>query len=46
MNSSETTHRRGFLGRILGAAAAASFPIGAAGQSSAQQGGPDAWITK
>ena len=46
MSSSETTHRRGFLGRILGAAAAASFPIGAAGQASAQQGGPDDWLTK
>ena len=46
MSGSETTHRRGFLGRILGAAAVASFPIGAGGQAAAQQGGPDDWLNK
>ena len=46
MSGSETTHRRGFLGRILGAAAVASFPIGSGGQASAQQGGPDDWLNK
>ena len=53
--SSETTGRRGLLGRIFGAAAAASLPM--AGVAAAQPGppaaakarpasGPDSWIAE
>jgi hypothetical protein len=48
MDTADKTHRRGFLGRIVGAAAAASFPIAgvsAAAQKPAAAGNPaDAWI--
>jgi hypothetical protein len=42
MNSSDKTHRRGFLGAILGAAAAAGLPI-AGTRAAAQESGSD-WI--
>src|SRR5262245_18519438 len=47
----ETTGRRGFLGRIFGAAAAASLPMAevASAQTKsapAAASGPDAWIAK
>src|SRR5262245_20450398 len=38
------THRSGFLGRILGAAAAASLPLGAEQAAAQQAGNPDSWI--
>ena len=45
MNPSENTHRRGFLGRVLGAAAAvASLPVIGVREAGAQQSGPDDWI--
>ena len=44
MNASSTTHRRGFLGRVLGAAAAAGFSIGRTESAFAQASGPDDWI--
>jgi len=45
MSDSVNTHRRGFLGRVLGASAAATFTMFGARQSEAQQpGDPDAWI--
>jgi intracellular sulfur oxidation DsrE/DsrF family protein len=45
MHASETTHRRGFLGRVLGAAvAAAGFPIAGAREIAAQGAGPDDWM--
>lgn len=44
MNPADTTHRRGFLGRLFGtAAAAASLPFASAGVQ-AQTAGPDDWI--
>jgi len=43
MDSLENTHRRGFLGRMLGAAAAATLPIVGV-RVTAQEAGPDAWI--
>src|SRR4030095_15709465 len=44
MDASSTTHRRGFLGRGLGAAAAAGFSIGRTESAFAQASGPDDWI--
>jgi intracellular sulfur oxidation DsrE/DsrF family protein len=45
MHASETTHRRGFLGRVLGAAvAAAGFPIAGVREVAAQGAGPDDWM--
>jgi len=44
MDASSTTHRRGFLGRVLGAAAAAGFSIGRTESAFAQASGPDDWI--
>ena len=44
MMTTDGTSRRGFLGRVLGAAAAVSLPVGQAGTAAAQQASPDAWI--
>jgi len=45
MNASNTTHRRGFLGRVFGAAAAAaSVSIGRSESAFAQTAGADDWI--
>lgn len=44
MDSSVTTHRRGFLARVFGTTAAAA--LAGAGQASAQATGPDAWIAQ
>jgi hypothetical protein len=44
MNVSDTTHRRSFLGRMLGAAAAAGVSIVGGGAAAAQEPGPDDWI--
>jgi intracellular sulfur oxidation DsrE/DsrF family protein len=44
MNTAETTHRRGFLRRMFGAAAAASVPISGMRTVAAQESGPDDWI--
>jgi intracellular sulfur oxidation DsrE/DsrF family protein len=44
MNASSTTHRRGFLGRVFGAAAAAGISIGRTAPVFAQASGPDDWI--
>ena len=44
MNAADTTHRRGFLGRVFGAAAAAGVSIVGGGTAAAQQAGPDDWI--
>jgi intracellular sulfur oxidation DsrE/DsrF family protein len=44
MNATDTTHRRGFLGRLLSAAAAASVSIVGGGAAAAQEPGPDDWI--
>ena len=44
MNASETTHRRGFLGRLFGAAAAASVSVVGGEAGAAQEAGPDDWI--
>jgi intracellular sulfur oxidation DsrE/DsrF family protein len=44
MDASSTTHRRGFLGRVFGAAAAAGFSIGRTEPAFAQASGPDDWI--
>jgi hypothetical protein len=44
MNASDTTHRRGFLGRVFGAAAAASVSIVGGSVAAAQEPGPDDWI--
>jgi hypothetical protein len=44
MNASDTTHRRGFLGRVFGAAAAASVSIVGGSAAAAQEPGPDDWI--
>jgi hypothetical protein len=43
MNSAEKTYRRGFLGRMIGAVAAAGLPFGAR-DAAAQMSGPDDWI--
>jgi intracellular sulfur oxidation DsrE/DsrF family protein len=44
MNAVQTTHRRGFLGRLFGAAAAASVSIVGGDGVAAQASGPDDWI--
>jgi intracellular sulfur oxidation DsrE/DsrF family protein len=44
MNTAETTHRRGFLRRMFGAAAAASASISGIRTVAAQESGPDDWI--
>jgi intracellular sulfur oxidation DsrE/DsrF family protein len=44
MTSETQTARRGFLGRILGAIAAASLPIVGTRVVEAQEAGPDDWI--
>lgn len=45
MYSTSTTPRRGFLGRLFGAAAAASLPMsGVRAASAAQAAGPDDWM--
>jgi intracellular sulfur oxidation DsrE/DsrF family protein len=44
MNASDTTHRRSFLGRVFGAAAAAGVSIAGGGAVAAQESGPDDWI--
>src|SRR2546425_9048406 len=44
MMTTDGTSRRGFMGRVLGAAAAVSLPVGLAGTAAAQQASPDAWI--
>jgi intracellular sulfur oxidation DsrE/DsrF family protein len=44
MNALQTTHRRGFLGRFFGAAAAASVSIVGGDDAAAQESGPDDWI--
>lgn len=51
MDSVESTHRRGFLGRLFAAAAAATLPLGAARSAEAQTrkaaaSGPDSWINE
>lgn len=47
MTRFDSTHRRGFLGRILGVAAAATaLPIVESQSASAQQGNPDAWLSQ
>jgi len=43
MNPAEKTYRRGFLGRVFGAMAAASLPFGTR-EAAAQMAGPDDWI--
>lgn len=43
MDAADSTHRRSFLGRILGAAAAVSFPIAGA-RVAAQESGSDDWM--
>ena len=45
MNRAEETPRRGFLGRLFGAVAAASLPLGAR-IAAAQESGPDDWINE
>jgi hypothetical protein len=44
MNASDTTHRRGFLGRMVGAAAAAGVSIVGGSAVAAQEPGGDDWI--
>src|SRR5262245_43139612 len=45
MAAFETNDRRGFLGRVLGfAAAATALPLAGAQPASAQASNPDAWI--
>ena len=44
MKSAEMTDRRAFLGRVFGAAAAASLPGAAAHAAAVQESGPDDWI--
>ena len=43
MNRAEATPRRGFLGRLFGAVAAASLPLGAR-TAAAQESAPDDWM--
>jgi len=43
MNPAEKTYRRGFLGRMIGAVAAAGLPFGVR-DAAAQMSGPDDWI--
>jgi intracellular sulfur oxidation DsrE/DsrF family protein len=44
MNAAEKTHRRGFLGRVFGAAAVASFPMAGVRTAAAPESGPDDWM--
>ena len=44
MNTDTRTHRRGFLGRILGGAAAASLPFARLRAQGQQMADPDSWI--
>ena len=44
MNSDAKTHRRSFLGRMFGAAAAAGFSIAGTRAAAAQESGADDWI--
>src|SRR5882724_9201287 len=44
MTASGTTHRRGFLGRVFGAAAAASVSIAGGHAVAAQESASDDWI--
>jgi len=44
MNSTDTKSRRKFLGKMLGAATAASLPIAKMSTAAAQEGGHDAWL--
>ncbi len=44
MNTSHTTPRRGFLGRLFGAAAAAGVSIAGGGAAAAQESAHDDWI--
>lgn len=46
MNPARKTHRRSFLGRMFGAAAAASLPMAAVRGEAAQASGPDGWMTQ
>jgi hypothetical protein len=46
MTASHTTHRRGFLGRMAGAVAAASVSIVGGGTVAAQEAGSDDWINE
>ena len=46
MNSEATTHRRSFLGRMFGAAAAASLSIPGTRAAAAAESGPDDWINE
>src|SRR5262245_46749099 len=44
MDASSTTHRRGFLGRVFGAAAAAGISIGRTAPVCGQASRPDDWM--
>jgi intracellular sulfur oxidation DsrE/DsrF family protein len=44
MFASNGSSRRGFLGRVFGAAAAVSLPVAGLGAAEAQTSAPDAWI--
>jgi hypothetical protein len=44
MTSGSTTHRRSFLGGMLGAVAAASLPIAGTRAAAVHESGPDDWI--
>lgn len=44
MNSESETNRRGFLGRMFGAAAAAGLSMSGTRAAAAQESGPDDWI--
>ncbi len=46
MSRAEVTHRRGFLGRVVGMAAAVGLPAIGVGQAEAQQAGPDSWMNE
>jgi intracellular sulfur oxidation DsrE/DsrF family protein len=47
MTISSSTHRRGFVGRVLGlAAGATALPLFGGQEVQAQQGGPDGWIAR
>ena len=46
VNSESKTHRRSFLGRMFGAAAAASVSIPGMPAAAAQESGPDDWINE
>jgi hypothetical protein len=44
MYDAEKTPRRGFLGRVIAAAAAASLPLSGTRAAAAQEAGPDDWL--